>query len=64
MNEVRVSPDAKAFIKWNHVDGPMLVCTDGMVHWLSLLERVWLRAGLTTLEELDAKYRRYPDCKA
>lgn len=44
-------------IQWNHIDGPLLTCTDGIVHWLTLLERMYLKIGIITIEDLDNKYR-------
>ena len=51
---------AKAFIQWGHVDGPLLVCSDGTPHWLSKIEQLWLKIGLTTIELLDSKYNKEP----
>lgn len=48
--------DSQPHIQWNHADGPVLFCKDGTVHWLTLLERLWLRAGLLSIEKLDEKY--------
>lgn len=47
---------SKPHIVWEHVDGPMLCCHDGAVHWLTLYERLILAIGTTTLEELDEKH--------
>jgi hypothetical protein len=49
--------DSKPDIQWNHIDGPMLNCTDGSIHWLTLLERLYMKIGILTIEELDRKYR-------
>lgn len=43
-------------IQWNHVDGPLLTCRTGALHWLTLWERIKMKYGWTTIEELDAKY--------
>jgi len=43
----------KPFIQWNHVDGPLLVCSSGHPHWLTLWERFQLFLGLTTIEKLN-----------
>lgn len=45
-------------IQLDHVDGPLLTCSDGTLHWLTLLERLMLRIGATSVERLDAQYRR------
>lgn len=42
-------------VQWNHVDGPLLICSDGTPHWLTFLERGLLFFGLTTVKKLDAK---------
>jgi hypothetical protein len=49
--------DSKPHIQWNHIDGPLLFCADGSIHWLTLLERLYMRIGILTIEELDLKYR-------
>lgn len=48
----------KAFVQWNHSDGPMLVCSNGHPHWLTLWERVKLFIGLDSIESLDAFYTK------
>lgn len=57
---VQRGPNAQPHIQWNHCDGPLLVCRDGTPHWLTMAERLWLRLGLTTLEQLDAKHNNEP----
>lgn len=52
--------NAKPRIKWNHIDGPLLICRDGTLHWLTMAERLWTRLGLTTIDQLDAKYNHEP----
>ena len=52
--------DTKARIEWEHVDGPLLICRDGTTHFLTRAERIWLRMGLTSIEELDAKHNKEP----
>lgn len=39
------------------IDGAMLVCTDGSIHFLSLLERMYLNIGLLTIDQLNDQYR-------
>lgn len=41
-----------------HVDGPLLSCRDGTLHWLTWSERLQLWLGLISLETLDAKHCR------
>lgn len=60
MGMTQRGPNAEPHIQWRHVDGPLLVCRDGTPHWLTMAERLWLRLGLTTLEQLDAKHNHEP----
>ena len=57
---VQRGPHARPHVQWNHCDGPLLVCADGTPHWLTLWERMALRAGLTTLDALDHKHNSEP----
>lgn len=57
---VQRGPDAKPHIKWNHVDGPLLICADGTPHFLTMQERLWLRFGFTSIEALDKNHNRQP----
>ena len=41
-------------VVWKHIDGPMMACSDGQVHWLTWRERLMLALGLTTIEAIDA----------
>ncbi len=47
----------KPYIQWDHIDGPLLHCSDGSIHFLSLLERMYMRIGIMTVHDLDFKYR-------
>ena len=49
-------------IQWDYVDGPLLTCSDGTPHLLTLLERLMLRADIVTIEQLDAQHNSWP-CK-
>ena len=63
MKEINVTSypiESKPSITWNHVDGTLLTCRDGTPHWLSLWEKLSLRAGLISLEDLDRKYNSEP----
>jgi hypothetical protein len=44
------------FIQWNHMDGPLLVRSDGQVHWLTWGERISVRLGLTDAKRLDPSW--------
>ena len=46
---------ARPHIKWGHIDGPMLSCRNGAVHFMTLWECVKLRFSMTTIEKLEAK---------
>lgn len=41
----------------HHIDGPVIVFSDGQMHWLTLLERAQLAFGLTDATKLQAKRR-------
>lgn len=55
---------ARPYIQWNHIDGPLLVCSDGHLHWLTMHERMMLRFGFTNTKLLDKKHSRLGDSKA
>lgn len=46
----------KPSIKWHHIDGPLLVCSDGTPHFLTFFDRLWLWCGLITVNDLDNKH--------
>jgi hypothetical protein len=45
-------------ITWGHIDGPLLTCTDGSMHWLTFVERVLYAVGYLTVEKLDRLHRK------
>lgn len=47
------------YINWKHVDGPLLICSDGTLHWLTWFERILLAFGSTDEYALDAKYVKH-----
>ncbi len=51
--------DSKADINWDHVDGPLLYCRDGSIHWLTWFERFCLYFGFIDINYLDKKYGQY-----
>ena len=53
--------DNQPHIVWNHIDGPLLCCRDGTLHWLTVTERLWLRMGVTNINQLDEKYNQDKD---
>lgn len=52
--------NTETHIQWDHVDGALLVCRDGTPHWLTNAEKIWLRMGFTSLQQLDEKYNKEP----
>jgi hypothetical protein len=53
------SEPREPFIQWNHVDGPLLCCSDSSLHWITWRERLMLWLGLTTVARIDAKRRHF-----
>lgn len=53
---VSVEQDSEPSIQWNHIDGPLLHCLDGSMHWLTLREKVLLRWKKITIGDLNDKY--------
>lgn len=45
-------------INWKHVDGPLLYCSDGQLHWLTWRERFRLCWGLADIHDIDFAHRR------
>lgn len=43
-------------IKRDHIDGPLLVMSDGAMHWLTLWERLCLAVGWHDEHTLERKY--------
>jgi hypothetical protein len=44
-------------INRHHIDGPVLVFSDGQMHWLTLWERLQFALGRTDASKLEAKHR-------
>ena len=57
--QVSFPSDSEPHINWKHVDGPMLSCRDGAIHWLSWWERFCLWAGIYDINHLDKKHGYY-----
>jgi hypothetical protein len=49
--------NARPRIHGSHIDGPLLVFSDGQIHWLTLRERIVLWLGLTNAEKLQEEHR-------
>ena len=59
MGTTQQGPDAGPHIQWGHIDGPLLLCSDGTQHWLTTAEQLCLWLGLTTLVQLDSKHTKH-----
>lgn len=55
-NPIRMAP----CIDWEDGEGPLLVCKDGTKHRLTLMERLSVKAGYSTIEQLDKQYNSEP----
>jgi hypothetical protein len=42
MGTTQHAPGAEPYIQWNHIDGPLLCCRDGTLHWLTKAEQLWI----------------------
>ena len=49
--------DARPYVKWKHVDGPLLVCRDGLMHWLTWRERIWAWWTSADAEAIEKRVR-------
>lgn len=49
--------DGEPHINWYHVDGPLLICSDGTPHWLTIVESFLIKVGFTDIKKLDEKYK-------
>lgn len=43
-------------INWTHEMGPLLTCSDGTEHFLTLTEQLMFTIGVLTAEILDKEY--------
>jgi hypothetical protein len=48
--------DADPAINWNHVDGPLLYCRNGAIHWLTIVDRFRFWMGWDDIYSLERKY--------
>lgn len=46
---------SRPFVKWHHIDGPVLVARDGQLYWLTWKERFALWFKLRSIEEIEAE---------
>ena len=54
--------DSQTKIISDPIGNAILVCKDGTLHQLSKFEQIWLKLGLTNLNQLDNRYNNHP-CK-
>ncbi|MFC7378213.1 hypothetical protein [Brevundimonas sp. GCM10030266] len=59
--EARREPQPATIIA-GHIDGPLLVYSDGQMHWLSVWERVKVALGLDNANSIQNRKR--PDLRA
>lgn len=50
---------AAPYINKKHIDGPLPVCRDGQLHWLTLWERWLLFRGKIDAYSLEHKVKNY-----
>ena len=48
---------AQPHVNWNHIDGPLLYCSDGQLHWLTWRDRFRLFWGLADIHDIDFERR-------
>lgn len=56
-NGVGVTIGTQPEINWKHIDGPLLYCSDGQLHWLTWRERARLFFGTADIHDIDFEYR-------
>lgn len=49
---------SKPYIKWKHIDGPLLITASGECHWLTLFERLLFKLELLTIDDFDIHGKR------
>ena len=61
MTQTASSDNSPPYIRYGHVDGPILIMRNGGCKWLSISERIKLWFGIVTLEDLECMYWQSPD---
>lgn len=56
-NGVGTHISAQPRIVWKHIDGPLLYCSNGLLHWLTWRERMRLWLGLADIHDIDFERR-------
>jgi hypothetical protein len=49
--------EAQPSINWNHIDGPLLYCSDGQLHWLTWRDRIRLHWKWADIHDIDFERR-------
>lgn len=52
--------DSEPYIKWKHIDGPLLVCRDGQMHWLTWRQRFSMWVGWRDIYDLEREIMYSP----
>ena len=47
-------------VDWDAFGGPEIICSDGTVQKLNLLEILYFRIGILSAKELDIRYNNEP----
>lgn len=53
---IQFQPDAKPYIQWNHIDGPVLHLRNSTLEWLTLWERFQCWIGRADAYSLERKH--------
>ena len=56
-NGVGYAVGSQPHINWKHIDGPLLYCSDGQLHWLTWRERLRLFLKLADIHDIDFERR-------
>ena len=48
--------DTEPYINWKHIDGPLLYCRDGTMHWLTWRERFRVWIGRDDIYSLERRH--------
>lgn len=63
MTVTRIDGSYPPFINWKHVDGPMLICSDGTMWWLTWGQRLKMWLGILNIDQLNLIVMTYPYSK-
>ena len=57
MPTIRGNGNEPPHINGRHIDGPVVIFSDGQMHWLTYRERIGRLLGYVTAEYLQRKYQ-------